>query len=78
MKNHPEAGVHFQGETGALEEITELTRNSDSVVYNREKDKQSATGQWFAELSKKDPWYKDVVPNVSIRAPVSFLCSLRN
>ncbi|GAD94097.1 D-amino-acid oxidase [Paecilomyces variotii No. 5] len=47
VKNHPEAGIHFQ----------------DTVVYNREKDKQSATGQWFAELLKKEPWYKDVVPN---------------
>lgn len=41
-----------------------LTVDIATVVYNREKDKQSATGQWFAELLKKEPWYKDVVPNV--------------
>ncbi|KAL2221883.1 D-amino-acid oxidase [Thermoascus aurantiacus ATCC 26904] len=46
-KNYPEAGIHFQ----------------KTVVYNREKDRLSATGQWFAELLKKDPWYKDVVPD---------------
>ncbi|KAJ9259933.1 hypothetical protein DTO207G8_630 [Paecilomyces variotii] len=46
-QNCPEAGIHFQ----------------PTVVYNREKDKQSATGQWFAELLKKEPWYKDVVPD---------------
>jgi len=35
----------------------------DTVVYNRTKDIGSATGTWFAELLKKSPWYKDVVPN---------------
>ncbi|KAJ9662413.1 D-amino acid oxidase [Coniosporium apollinis] len=45
-----EAGVHFQ----------------DTVVYNRKKDVGSATGNWFAELLKTDPWYKDVVPNFRV------------
>ncbi|KAL2006233.1 hypothetical protein VTN00DRAFT_9887 [Thermoascus crustaceus] len=46
-KNHPEAGIHFQ----------------KTAVYNRKIDRLSATGQWFAELLRKDPWYKDVVPD---------------
>ena len=37
---------------------------TEAVVYNRIKDAQSATGQWFAELLKENPWYKDVVPDV--------------
>lgn len=45
----PEAGVHFQ----------------DTVIYNRKKDVGTATGDWFSELTRTDPWYKDVVPNVS-------------
>lgn len=49
-KDLPEAGVHFQ----------------DTVVYNRKKDTGSATGTWFAELLKTDPWYKDVVPNFKL------------
>lgn len=44
----PEAGVHFQ----------------DTVIYRREKDKGSATADWFAELIKEDAWFRDVVPNV--------------
>ncbi|KAB8078188.1 FAD dependent oxidoreductase [Aspergillus leporis] len=43
----PEAGIHFQ----------------DTVVYNRKKDQESATGQWFSELVQKEPWYKEVVPD---------------
>jgi D-amino-acid oxidase len=44
----PEAGIHFQ----------------DTIIYNREKDVGTATGEWFAELLKTDAWFKDVVPNV--------------
>lgn len=47
---------------------TMLTVDIATIVYNREKDKQSATGQWFAELLKKEPWYKDVVPDVHTRS----------
>lgn len=36
---------------------------TDNVIYNRKKDLNSATGVWFQELLKADPWYKDVVPN---------------
>ncbi|PWY84861.1 D-amino acid oxidase [Aspergillus heteromorphus CBS 117.55] len=46
-EKHPEAGIHFQ----------------ESIVYNRTKDQGSATGEWFAELVQKDPWYKNVVPD---------------
>ncbi|KAM0701735.1 hypothetical protein Q7P35_010644 [Cladosporium inversicolor] len=43
----PEAGVHLQ----------------DNVVYNREKDAQSATAQWFSGLLSSKPWFSDVVPD---------------
>ncbi|RMJ25135.1 D-amino acid oxidase [Aspergillus sp. HF37] len=46
-KNHPDAGIHFQ----------------DAIVYNREKDQTSTTGQWFSELVRSEPWFKHVVPN---------------
>ena len=46
----PEAGVHFQ----------------ECTILNREKDKGSATAQWFNELLKPDPWFKDVVPNFRV------------
>lgn len=35
-------------------------------MYNRTKDAESATGAWFAELLRLDPWYKDVVPNFRV------------
>lgn len=37
---------------------------SETIVNNRKKDRQSPTGKWFAELTEKEPWYKDVVPDV--------------
>ncbi|KAL4872599.1 hypothetical protein BDV12DRAFT_161842 [Aspergillus spectabilis] len=46
-ENHPEAGIHFQ----------------DSIVYNRKKDQETPTGQWFSALVSDDPWYRDVVPD---------------
>ncbi|EEH22649.2 hypothetical protein PABG_04860 [Paracoccidioides brasiliensis Pb03] len=46
-KNNPRAGIHFQR----------------AVINTRDKDAQSTTGQWFCELSKSDPWFKDVVPD---------------
>ncbi|PGH26931.1 hypothetical protein AJ80_01312 [Polytolypa hystricis UAMH7299] len=49
-KNHPDAGIHFQR----------------TLVHNRSKDAESATGQWFKELLKPDPWYKDVVPDFKL------------
>ena len=51
----PEAGIHYQA-----------TR-----VYGREKDADTATGQWFEELTKEDAWFKDVVPNVCRAYPNS-------
>ncbi|KAA8652471.1 hypothetical protein EYZ11_009269 [Aspergillus tanneri] len=47
VETQPDAGIHFQ----------------DTVVYNRQKDRMSQTGAWFAGLTEKDPGYKDVVPN---------------
>ena len=49
-KDVPDAGIHFQ----------------DTVVYNRAKDVNTATGEWFAELLKTDAWFKDVVPNFRV------------
>ena len=37
-------------------------------IYSRTKDKGSATADWFAELLYPNPWFKDVVPNVSTHA----------
>ncbi|KAF3483114.1 uncharacterized protein GIQ15_02438 [Arthroderma uncinatum] len=51
-QNHPEAGIHFQ----------------KSVVINRKKDAESATGLWFKELLRPDPWYKDIVPDFKLAA----------
>lgn len=49
-----------------------LTREPEAVVYNREKDQKSTTGEWFAELVKVDPWFRDVVPDFQ-RVPLSAL-----
>ena len=38
-------------------------------MYNRTKDAESATGAWFAELLRLDPWYKDVLPNFRLLDP---------
>ncbi|KAJ5670542.1 FAD dependent oxidoreductase [Penicillium maclennaniae] len=46
-EKHPEAGIHFL----------------NTLIYNRKKDQGSATGDWFSELVKPNPWYKDVVPD---------------
>ncbi|KAJ5376820.1 hypothetical protein N7509_013706 [Penicillium cosmopolitanum] len=46
-EKHPEAGICFQ----------------PTLVFSRSEDVNSATGQWFAELVQKDPWYKDLVDN---------------
>ncbi|KAF2838956.1 D-amino acid oxidase [Patellaria atrata CBS 101060] len=45
-----EAGVHFQ----------------DTLMYNRNKDFGSDTADWFAELLKTDPWWKDLMPNFRV------------
>lgn len=44
----------------------ELTRTQDCEIHSRAKDVGSATATWFAELLSPNPWFKDVVPNVSI------------
>jgi hypothetical protein len=49
-RNHPDAGIHFQ----------------KCQILNRAKDSQSTTAAWFAELLSPSPWFKDVVPNVSV------------
>ncbi|KAL2066124.1 hypothetical protein VTL71DRAFT_2195 [Oculimacula yallundae] len=49
-KDVPEAGIHFQ----------------DAIVYNRTKDAQATTGQWFNELLSTTPWFSTVVPKFRI------------
>ncbi|KAF2143666.1 uncharacterized protein K452DRAFT_350117 [Aplosporella prunicola CBS 121167] len=48
--NDPSAAIHFQ----------------EAVLHNRAKDLGSVTGDWFAELLKANPWWKDVVPNFRV------------
>jgi hypothetical protein len=55
-EKHPEAGIHFQ----------------DTIIYNRKKDQETATGLWFSSLMDANPWYRDVV--LDVRLPQ--LCSL--
>ena len=46
----PEAGVHFQ----------------PCTILSREKDRGGATAEWFSELLKTDPWFKDTVPGFRV------------
>lgn len=43
---------------------TAYLRAPDTVMYNRTKDVGTPTGDWVAELSRTDAWFKNVVPNV--------------
>lgn len=43
-----EAGIHYQ----------------DTIIYKREKDAHSDTGEWLNELCSKDAWFRDILPNV--------------
>ncbi|KAK4944767.1 D-amino acid oxidase [Elasticomyces elasticus] len=49
-RNRPESGIHFQ----------------ECEILSRDKDSQSATAEWFAELLSPSPWFKHVVPNFRI------------
>ena len=62
----PEAGVHLQGKVPELagQRGKPYSLIADNVVYNREKDAQSATAQWFSGLLSSEPWFSDVVPDV--------------
>ncbi|CEJ53846.1 hypothetical protein PMG11_00186 [Penicillium brasilianum] len=46
-EHQPESGIHFQ----------------DITIHNRLKDQNTATGQWSAELTSANPWFKDFVLN---------------
>ena len=66
-RHHPEAGIHFQGmsnKKGTLL-ITLLIIYPGTAKYTRLKDVKGITGDWFAELLKREPWFKDTLPNVS-------------
>jgi D-amino-acid oxidase len=64
-QNHPEAGVHFQGMFTSFRFTQISERRVDCEIHSRSKDVGSATANWFAELLSPNPWFKDVVPNVS-------------
>lgn len=50
-----------------MDEIsTSSQANPDTLVYNRKKDADNTTGQWFNELLSTDPWFKTVVPDFRI------------
>lgn len=36
----------------------------DTILYNRKKDVEGATGSWFAGLLSESPWFKDTMPDV--------------
>lgn len=58
-RNHPDVGVRFQ----------------ECEIHSRAKDVGTTTAKWFAELLYTDPWFKDVVPNVSGRMEALVLVS---
>ncbi|KAL8966538.1 MAG: hypothetical protein Q9197_005923 [Variospora fuerteventurae] len=62
-KNHPEAGVHFQGCFAFVRPTRVLLIHSETAIYHRAKDAHSPTGKYLAEKLKPEPWYKSVVPN---------------
>jgi hypothetical protein len=45
--------------------------SADAIIYNREKDASKVTADWFSELLSTDPWFKDVVPDVSDPVPLA-------
>jgi D-amino-acid oxidase len=44
---------------------------TEAIIYNRNKDQQGPTGQWFNELLSTTPWFSSVVPNFHILPPSS-------
>ncbi|KAK5705493.1 D-amino acid oxidase [Elasticomyces elasticus] len=58
-RNRPESGVHFQDDLPA-------DLFGECEILSRDKDSQSATAEWFAELLSPSPWFKHVVPNFRI------------
>lgn len=46
---------------------------ADAIVYNRKKDLNA--GLVTSALARKNPWYKDVVPNVSPGQSTALQCS---
>lgn len=41
-------------------------KQADAIVYNRNKDAQATTGQWFNELLSTTPWFASVVPDFRV------------
>lgn len=51
-------------------------QTTECQIHSREKDVGSATATWFAELLSPAPWFKDVVPNVSINVAAASMTRL--
>ncbi|THV73580.1 FAD dependent oxidoreductase [Aureobasidium pullulans] len=66
-EQHPEAGIHFQGELRDKKHKRENAELSpaDTLIYRREKDK-GPVSEWFAELIREDAWFSKVVPNFKV------------
>ncbi|GAM90460.1 hypothetical protein ANO11243_085040 [Dothideomycetidae sp. 11243] len=62
-RDHPEAGIHFQG-----------MLTDECQIHSREKDIGSATADWFSELLSAKPWFSEVVPNFR-RLDISEICA---
>lgn len=65
-KNVPEAGIHFQGSSPSHSFSKQANQRPEALIYNRNKDHEGPTGQWFNELLSTTPWFKDTVPNFRI------------
>lgn len=65
-EKHPEAGLHFRGMRLCQWLITGLDgvidQKTETLICNRKKDQGS--DEFVSELARKDPWYKNVVPDV--------------
>lgn len=67
--NRPEAGIHIQGASFLVQILLYhgclLIIRKECEIYSRSQDKGSATADWFSELLAPDPWFKEIIPNVS-------------
>lgn len=43
-----------------------LIKTTDTLIFNRNSDAKTATGQWLSDLISPNAWFKDVVPNFRI------------
>jgi D-amino-acid oxidase len=67
--NRPESGIHIQGAQFLVQVLIDqgdlLIIRKECEIYSRSQDKGSATAEWFSELLAPNPWFKEIIPNVS-------------